>query len=155
MFSQIKDRLQSLVNEGMETDKAAARVRSMILESAESTESVVDEAIDLASRYIFREEVRRVRRRICSDARQGASDRLKEKATSLMKFRLPHGGFLSESTGAECVQAAQVYHKLAATNKMRGDFLKEVSRRVKPNQLVGSVLSECELSKIYSKVEIR
>jgi hypothetical protein len=150
MFNQIKARLDLLVSNGTPTDKAVGMVRRMVMQDSDLSEEVISEAVNIASRYTFRSAIRRVRSKICNNARAEASEKLKEKAAGLMEFRLPYGGLLKNATGKECIESAEFYHKIAATNKRRGDFLRAVGLAA-GDKVVGKALSENQVKKLYAE----
>jgi hypothetical protein len=97
-----------------------------------------------------------------SGARSALSDPLRDTGlsssalrviTSLRSWVLPGGARLMTATREEVVEAARVHRVKAAGELSRARFYDRVARRLKPGEVVGSVLTEDALSEMLAEAE--
>ena len=151
MFNQIRAKLGPIVDEGTEMQEAIEIVRNIVYQDQALLDSVIDEAVEIASRYTVRTAVHDRRRQICRAAGSASTTKkLQDKATELLNFRLPGGGCLKDATGHECIEAARFYRSLADTNYRRSQWLTAVGKKAGPN-VVGQKLSEKQIHNLYKK----
>lgn len=89
-----------------------------------------------------KETAKNVREKTAAELKQRVEKAIEQKAQIiLLDWVLPNGKALRDCTGRDCKQmSGQV-----------GGWLRKISDRVKPTELVGKVLQEADVRKLYGK----
>jgi len=156
MFRKLRYSIQEMLDDGRGIESVKAEVLERVQSDSKLRQEVVSEAIDIACKLTVRIAVHDVRGAICrradntNSSRSDVTQSLKNKASGLMEFRLPGGAVLRESTGRQCREAAMFYHKIADTNRVRGNFLMRISD-IAGDSVVGEVVSEDDCQRAYKE----
>jgi hypothetical protein len=95
---------------------------------------------EIGKRETSKQTAQAVKEKVAAELKQKVQKAIEQKAQIiLLDWVLPNGKALRDCTGSECKQMS---------GKM-GTWLQKIAQRVKPTQLVGAVLQETDVRKLF------